>query len=105
MNAGDLIFIFGLLSLCVHLCIKLYNVMCAGKFYDTKMMWITWVTFLFSYLMVFVTSMDNPEELIFRIFFNFSNYILVLFMALFIGEVLLMFRDPMNIPNYFGRDK
>lgn len=67
---------------------KFYNVMHKGEKYDIRWVWILFICYLLTFLVLKVTLMLDPEELFFLQMYRLSTLFLVLVIGFTIAEIL-----------------
>lgn len=93
MDIFDLMFIIQFIVLITVIMAKFYNVMSSGLWYDIKIAFVLWGTFLIAWVVGGVILMINPTELIFSQLYKLGSWMILLNFVFLAIEIFFHIRD------------
>jgi len=92
----EMIFVIQILGVIGLFLAKFYNILTVGKFYDIKIAWIIFISFLICWLAGLVVFLNEPEEIFFLIFFRVETILLGLMGIFIIFEHFFAIKENAN---------
>jgi len=93
----DAFFILQFLIVIGIMLYKLYNVMSFGEVADIKIVWVTFVVYLISYVIGFIAFLNNPEIMLYLMLFRLETWFLLFTVILLISELLIHLSRSVNV--------